>query len=55
MDIEYNNIYGVNVINDEKAGILGSCIDYNTRKNITQLVRTEEYSLLLSLKEVEER
>lgn len=52
---EQQDPYPYALINDECNGIRGSCRNYNTRTNVTDLIQNQDDVAKMSLKQVTER
>ncbi|XP_048869314.1 general transcription factor 3C polypeptide 1-like isoform X3 [Brienomyrus brachyistius] len=49
------DVYPVNVIQEDKQGIQGSCLYFNERKNITDLIRTQNFKPCCTLEDAVKR
>ncbi|XP_072568646.1 general transcription factor 3C polypeptide 1 [Paramormyrops kingsleyae] len=49
------DVYPVNVIQEDKQGIQGSCLYFNERKNITDLIRTQDFKPCCTLEDALKR
>ena len=49
------DIYPYELVNDTENGVIGSCSTYRTRKDVTSIIRNDDFKPLLSYEDVVER